>query len=238
MKYFRSALVVAALAAAAVACTTPPAPGGGGGGGGGGTPSGDHNPVVFVHGYVETPSMWNTAIAQFKAAGYTNAEIGNYGFNTTIDSATKSAVGLAKLVDQVLARTGKQKVDIMAHSLGNLVTKACIVEGGCANKVEHWANVSGANNGTNIAYGCTGGACEDMRPTSALVNRLKTKSAVITQQGVKVQVHWTPTDSIILPPSNTKETFAENIQVSGMLNHLNISMDRGVIQDTIKFFAT
>jgi triacylglycerol lipase len=207
-----------------------------------GTPSGK-TPVVFIHGYVLSPAMWNSFVAYLKTQGYTSGDIMNVGYQSSgvgaVD-ATRGAAQLAAAVDQILASTGKTKVNIVAHSLGNLMTKTCIVAGGCAGKVDHWANVAGAQNGTNIAYSCYDPACTDMRPGSALLRSLngngRAENAIRTQ-GIKEQVHWTQTDGIILPPTNSRETYAENIELKKAgLNHLNISDDRTVQADTVALF--
>jgi triacylglycerol lipase len=232
-----AALAVALLAAGSLAaCTSgptqPPS----------GTPSGK-TPVVFIHGYVETPSMWSSFIAYLKTQGYTSGDIINVGYVSSgagAVNATQGAAQLARSVDQILASTGKTRVDIVAHSLGNLITKTCIVQGGCAGKVAHWANVAGANNGTNIANLCSDPACIDMRIGSAHLRQLNAVAeSAIRAQAVKVQVHWTQTDGIITPPTQSRETYAENIEVTTPgVNHLNISNQRSVQADTVAFFQS
>ena len=227
-----AALAVALLTAVSLtSCRNPTQPPSG-------TPSGK-TPVVFINGYILTPAMWDSFVAYLKTQGYTSGDIMNVGYVSTganAVSATEGAAQLAQRVDQILAATGKSKVDIVGHSLGNLMIKACIVEGGCAGKVDHWENVAGAQNGTTIANACFDPACPDMRLGSALIRRLQAADdAAISSQGVKVQVHWTQNDGVINPVRNSFETYATNIEVPG-LNHLNISDSRKVQQDTVAFF--
>jgi hypothetical protein len=185
--------------------------------------------------------MWNSAVAYLRTQGYTSGDIINVGYASNgagaVD-ATGGAAQLATAVDQILRSTGKTKVDIVGHSLGNLMAKTCIVQGGCAGKVAHWENVAGAQNGTAVANFCFDPACTDMRPGSTLVRRLQAADDdAIASQGVKVQVHWTQTDGVISPPTNSLETYARNIELTGV-NHLNISDSRQVHEQTVAFFAT
>jgi triacylglycerol lipase len=201
-------------------------------------PTSAHTPVIFVPGYLEDASMWASADTAFKAAGYQTGDITKLVFDTTTVGAVEAARALSVEVEALEWKTGK--VDLVAHSLGNLVIKECIGEGGCAGKVAHWENISGAQNSTSVATACDGPSCIDMRPGSALVTRLQAgDDAAIAAQGVKVQVHWIAEDDIIQPPQNSTEPYAENILVPNpdkSLTHLNIFNDPGVLGDTVTFF--
>jgi triacylglycerol lipase len=205
-------------------------------------PAKGKTPVIFVHGYAESGAMWDAAVAAFTAAGYQATDLTRFDYPSQGEGAldaTQAAEKLAATVDTVRQASKHDRVDIVAHSLGNLVTKTCIVEGGCRNKVTHWANFAGAQNGTGLAADptlCPDPACTDMAPGSALITRLQAADdAQIARQRVKVQVHWSPNDGIIIPPEGSKEAYAENIEVAGTIDHFTISNDPGVLADTLAF---
>jgi triacylglycerol lipase len=222
-------LVALVLIAGLAGCTTHP-------------PAG-RAPVIFVHGWAEDGTMWDSAVAALTAQGYAASDLNRFDYASTgegaVDAVTASEQ-LAARVDEVRQATGRARVDIVAHSLGNLVTKHCIVEGGCAGKVAHWANLAGAQNGTEIAVFCseTDPACVDMLPGSALITRLQdADDAQIAAQKVKVQVHWSAQDGVIIPPEGSQEPYADNIQVADTLTHLMIPDDPGVLADTVRFLS-
>jgi triacylglycerol lipase len=232
MRHARRAAIFVALIAMITACsntsTTQRASGAGSG----------KTPVIFVHGFFSNGSMWSAAQTAFKAAGYTSGDITVFNYDYSQVGAAQAGQALATEVDFLIQKSGRPKVDIVAHSLGNLVTKACVVDGNCKDKVAHWANFAGAQNSTSIANLCTGPSCDDMKPGSALVTKLQgLDDAAMAAQGVKEQVHWSVNDGVILPPENSKEVYAENINVDST-SHLTISNDAGVLRDTIAFFAT
>jgi triacylglycerol lipase len=231
------ALVAMTAGLALVSCTrhpTPPPP-----------PPAGKAPVIFVHGYAESGAMWETAVTYFTAHGYQASDLTRFDYPSAGPgalNATQAAEKLAAAVDTVLGTTKAHKVDIVAHSLGNLVTKTCIVEGGCKNKVAHWANIAGAQNGTDLAAdptNCPDPACADMTPGSPLITKLQADDdKAIAVQHVGVQVHWSPKDGIIVPPERSKEeTYGENIQVADTIDHFTISNDPGVLADTVAFLA-
>jgi hypothetical protein len=230
VKNVRVALVALAALAGLVACTRNP-------------PPREKTPVIFVHGYAESGAMWDAAVAYFTANGYEASDLTRFEYVTQgpdAVNATQAAEKLAATVETVRRSAHGGRVDIVAHSLGNLVTKACIVEGGCKNKVAHWANFAGAQNGTALAAPeyCPDAPCADMVPGSPLITRLQASDdEQIAKQKVKVQVHWTINDGIIVPPELSQEPFAENIRIADTLDHFTMFVDPGVLGDTVTFLA-
>jgi triacylglycerol lipase len=243
------AFVAVLLMAAAVACTTVPPSGAASG----------RNPVVLVHGYIEGNVIWGTVQSRLKQAGYQAGDITNFAYDTTgagaASSAPTAAAKLATAVDAALAHAHANgnpqadKVDIISHSYGGMVSRYCIEIGACAGKVDHWVSLAGADGGTTIAvlpqlFGQGSGAA--MAPNSATVQLLKAPDNVakLVNQGVKVRVFWSPNDGVINPAQNSQWPNPEhpdpaaNVEVAGTITHLNIFNDAGVITQTIAFLGT
>jgi triacylglycerol lipase len=222
-------------------CTRPP------GGGPGtttttaGNPSpGGRNPVVFVHGFGSSASQWTGVMNQFRAKGYTSAQLSAISYQSP-PAITESAKVLEAEVGRVLARTGAAKVDIVSHSMGSMVAKTCIIVGGCKGKVAHWETMSGVDNGTanEIAIARGTRSNEDVQGRTPLRKQLQDGwQEGIVAEGVKVQVHWSANDGIVVPGSLSQEPPpAVNIAKPG-LNHLNIYSNAGVIGEVVSFFAS
>src|ERR1700760_4405320 len=96
-----AALLLPSTASAAATCTPTPA---------------HPEPVVLVHGTFGDASNWALDAAQLRAAGYCTIAL-HYRNHGTGEIAA-SARQLKTFVDQVLARTGASKVDIVGHSQG------------------------------------------------------------------------------------------------------------------------
>ena len=224
-------VVLAAVVAIGVAACDPIRPTG--------TPSG-RTPVMFVHGWNAQPSTWDTAVAAFKADGYTTGDIENFSYDTGL-SASAAAVQLATEVDYLRTFTGKAKIDIVTHSYGSMVVKYCIEKGGCKNKIAHWMSLAGADNGTSFATICAPlqASCKDMAGQTTTVADLQAAWPQITAQAVKVEVQWSANDGTIVPAENSKEPApAINVQLNSSLGHLAIPGDPGVINETLRFLGT
>ena len=227
-KLWRVALVVALVLGAAACQTTRPS----------GSPSA-HDPVIFVHGWSASPSMWDTAVTAFKTAGYTSGDITVLSYDSS-QSAQQAAATLAAEIDHLRTYTGRSKVDVVSHSLGSMVTRYCIELGSCAGKVDHWMSLAGADNGTAFALACAAfmASCADMAGQTTTIATLQANWNQITAQGVKVEVQWSSGDGIIIPAANSKNPApAANIELDSSLGHLEIPDDPGVLTETIAFFA-
>jgi triacylglycerol lipase len=205
-------------------------------------PASTHRPVIFVHGLgSDELNLWFLAIAHFKTQGYTPGDITVIQY-VSMNGALPASAQLATEVDWLIAHTGKPKVDIVSHSFGSLVTKHCIVEGGCQGKVARWESLAGAQNGTHFkrdasaAAAPSGPSVADLEPDSALVKRLQeTGEAALRAQGVAMQVQWTPGDQAVVPPMLSKEGVADNVELSPLVTHQSILFDASVIQRTCAF---
>ena len=86
-----------------------------------------------------------------------------------------------------------------------------------------------------------------MAPNSAQVQLLKTPANIqkIVDQGVKIEVQWSPNDGVILPAQNSQWPSGSvspdpviNKQVASSIQHLTIYTNSGVIAETIRFLGT
>jgi triacylglycerol esterase/lipase EstA (alpha/beta hydrolase family) len=120
-------------------------------------PSAAHpNPVVLVPGtWATAASVYGTLSPLLAGKGYCVYSL-NYGAMTVIGTTMQSiapmensAAELAGFVDQVLAATGAQKVDIIGHSQGGLMPRYYINNLGGSSKVGSMVSLAGTNQGTN-----------------------------------------------------------------------------------------
>jgi triacylglycerol lipase len=202
-----------------------------------GTPSG-RTPVVFVHGWNGSETLWDTAVDQFHDAGYTTGDITVLYYDSSI-SAQDASVVLAAEVDHLRDYTGQATVDIVSHSYGSMVTRYCIELGGCAGKVDNWMSLAGADNGTAIAGLCAffQASCADMAGQTTTIADLQAAWPQIAAQGVQVEVQWSANDGVIIPATNSQNPApAINLEVDGALGHNDLPADPGVLAETIDFF--
>jgi pimeloyl-ACP methyl ester carboxylesterase len=109
----------------------------------------DEDPIVFVHGFVLNSGEWNVMMNRFRDLGYPDDALWAISFSDSLQSSRINARDeLAPYVDNVLAVTGAEKVDIVAHSMGGLSTRLWIGFYGGAEKVRDYVSLSGTHHGT------------------------------------------------------------------------------------------
>ncbi len=192
-------------------------------------------PVVFVHGFAGDETNWIPTIAWFRANGYTAAETWAYGYNWTADNRV-NARGLATYVDQVRARTGHDRVDIVNHSMGGLVTGWYVNKLGGQPKVRHVASIAGANHGTTAAYACIAfTSCQQMVPGSQFIRDYTAGDE--TPGDTRYATWYSPCDGVILPYTSTPLAGATNHFVLCQ-NHVAFLADPFVLNAVRQFLAT
>ena len=215
MRAFRCIAALALLVAAGIATTGAPASG-----------QTARNPILFVHGWNSSASTWNTMIGRFQAAGYSSNELMAITYNSNTSNRT-IAGQVQTAVNELRARTGAAKVDIIAHSMGSLSTRSYLKERGGTAYVDDWVSLAGPNHGTNWAYVCYlfSRGCRDMIPNSDLLTALN--SGDPTPGSTNYGTFWSNSDDIINPDDSVlltgaTNTFAGSIEHSDFLSRADV----------------
>lgn len=115
-------------------------------------PFGPPYPIILVHGF----SGWNDVgavgyfylvVADLSAAGadVTSPALPPY------DASLDRAVVLARVIDEVLGRTHKRKVHLIAHSQGGIDSRMLITDLGYSDRVASLTTISTPHRGTALA---------------------------------------------------------------------------------------
>jgi triacylglycerol lipase len=171
-------------------------------------------PILFVHGWNSSGSVWNTMIGRFQADGWTAAQTNSWSYNTAQSNVTTAGQVNTK-VDQIRAATGAAKVDIVSHSMGGLNTRYYLKNLGGAAEVDEWVSLGGPNHGTQTAYACFWNtSCFEMHPGSSFLNNLNAVDE--TPGAVNYGTWWSPCDEVINPDSSVPLSGATNTQTACM----------------------
>ena len=183
------------------------------------------DPILFVHGWNSSGSTWDTMVSRFAGAGYTAQELYRYSYDTSQSNKT-TAAQIDAHVDQILAATGADQVDIIAHSMGSLSSRWYVkFLGGDDGPVDAWVSLGGPNHGTDTAYFCFSTACSEMRPGSSFLDELNAGDE--SPDGVRNATWWSPCDSVINPDSSVPVQGATNTQTA-CIGHSDLHQDATV----------
>jgi pimeloyl-ACP methyl ester carboxylesterase len=146
LRLVASALVVVGLLVAAPAAAADPTA----------QPAFRENPILFVHGIEGSGAQFDSQKMRFMSNGYPERWIDEVDYNSTRAVADKSEVD--QQIDNAIAaleqRTGKSKVDVVAHSLGTSVMYDYLTNGALAAQrranVAHYINVDGQSQNPGV----------------------------------------------------------------------------------------
>lgn len=188
-------------------------------------------PVLFVHGYFVTANAGGATWANFKNQMIKEGWPEEYLFNPSFDEVQGCDPGHAMeidaWVDDIIDKTGFDKVDIVCHSGGCLNT-AWYLRFFCGvNKVRNFIGLAGAVHGTVVAcvdwWSCGAdemciGLGDDgwkENPLLVAVNECDETLGDVLYTSI-----WSDYDEIIRPPEGSELAGAHNIEVeTPMVEH-------------------
>ena len=206
------------------------------------TQSRERHPVVIVHGFqvfcgTETNATWRTWIDESLLRGYRRGDVSVFEYDSCARNEA-SIAGLAQYVDQLMARTGATKVNIIAHSVGSIISRACIRFGGCAGKVDKLISIAGANHGTIWGWACPiaiwAPTCGDAAPDSERLRTLNADDETWGDTKYVTLVSWC--DLTIVPFTGTALAGAINIVSDRCIGHTDWRTDFEYARRTFDWF--
>lgn len=190
------------------------------------------DPILFVHGYLESASLWNTMIGRFEKDGYKKSELSAYTYNTSTSNKTLAETEVKSHVESLLKATGATKVDIVAHSMGSLNSRWYVKFLGGEGKVDDWVSLGGPNHGTETANFCFSTSCVEMRVGSKFLGELNAGDE--TPGTVNYGTWWSPCDEIINPDSSVSLSGATNTETA-CISHTALTTDETVYKQVREF---
>jgi len=190
------------------------------------------DPILFVHGFSENATLWNTMISRFEKDGYPKSYLRAYTYETSQSNKTDAEQIVKPEVENLLKTTGASQVDIVSHSMGSLNTRWYIKFDGGEPKVNDWVSLGGPNHGTNTANFCPLTSCVEMRVGSTFLSELNAGDE--TPGVVNYGTWWSPCDEIISPHSSVLLTGATNTETA-CISHSALTTDETVYKQVREF---
>lgn len=181
-------------------------------------------PVLLVHGIAHNASAFISMKAKMKKHGWIHVFTMNY--NTLNRNLLKMVEDVSSQVDKIIEITGASQIDIVAHSLGGIVSRYYMSVGAGRGKVKNLVTLGTPHKGTYLSpllktLALTKTLSADLYTNSAFLKKLKKmtlpKNSTITS--IYSQYDWTvwPQDNSFVegsPPfafKNIKLDFVSHI---------------------------
>ncbi len=153
-------------------------------------------PVLLVPGWSDTGRDMAPLRLRLLAAGWPSGHVETLTFHDPTGSNRDHALEIDSAAAELLARTGAERLDIVAHSMGGLAARLAL-EGPDAPPVRRVVFLATPHRGTWAAYVAWGAGGEEMEPGSPFLDSLNAHPPV--PPGVEAMTIRTPLDTHILP---------------------------------------
>ncbi|HRI91624.1 MAG: alpha/beta fold hydrolase [Candidatus Accumulibacter sp.] len=177
-------------------------------------------PVLLIHGYGCSRGAWWWLRAHLEAAGWTVATISLEPIYTSIDNYVDP---VARRIDAVLAATGAERLILVGHSMGGLVSRAYLQRYGDA-RVARLVTLGTPHQGSELARLGFGANGREMRPNSAWLQALASPPAAVGTVAI-----YSPHDNFVLPAERLELPGAQSQTINGV-GHLAMLFSPRVIQ--------
>ena len=161
-------------------------------------------PVLLVPGYGGSTASLQVLTDALAAAGRDARIVTPTGSGT--EDLRDQAADLGRAVDDVLAETGADSVDLVGYSAGGVVVRIYVADLGGGSTVRRAVTLASPHHGTDLAAlaGSLGAeacpaACQQLDPDSDLLRRLNADDE--TPPGPAWVALWTEDDKTVVPPS-------------------------------------
>lgn len=152
--------------------------------------------VLLVHGYLCNRGLWWWIRRRLRSR---HLAIATVNLEPPLADLNQLAAQLARRIDAVLEETGAEKLILITHSMGGLVSRAYLQANGAA-RVARLLMLAAPTHGTHVARLSCGVNARQMRPRSQWLQRLNAQPL----PPIAISNIWTRDDEILLPPDTAR----------------------------------
>lgn len=167
-------------------------------------------PLVLVHGLGANRGTWSLLKMFLRVNGHKRV----YSFGYEKGTIPEFAADLKKFIEEVLQATGESQVDIVAHSLGGIVSRYCIQRLGMADRIRTLITLASPHGGTYAAQYANTDLTVPLRPDSELIRDLNQED--MSQYGVRFITVYSDRDIYVVPAEKMTHEAARNLFVPGI----------------------
>lgn len=185
-------------------------------------------PVVLVHGFLENGSNFKTLQQRLEKNGI-ECYIARLKPSDGRGGLESIAAGLKNDIDASFGT--QQSLNIVAFSMGGLVSRHYLQNLGGAARCQKFITISSPHHGTRAAWLYPSKGVSQMRPSSEFLKNLAATEHRLA--AVQLTSYRTPMDLVILPPESSIWESAENISFPVPLHPMMLTSQR-VLDDVEK----
>jgi triacylglycerol esterase/lipase EstA (alpha/beta hydrolase family) len=190
-------------------------------------------PILLVHGLVCNGAAWRWAQRYLRRHGVDRTYTIN--LEPVLGHIDVYARQLADRVEQICLQTGEQKLLIVAHSMGGLVSRAYLHRHGGERRVAALLTVGSPHHGTVLANSfAVAENIRQMQPGNAWLNALNRFEQ--SPPPIPIVSVYSAHDNLVSPQATSRLAYAENVRLTG-IGHVTLLFSTEVAELVCGFVA-
>ncbi len=188
-------------------------------------------PIVFVHGYLHNRSAWIKYSKWLKRDGFRHQlAVDLKGKFARIETYAEQ---LSREIDDLIKKCQVDRVDIVAHSMGGLVSRYYVQKLGGSGRVRKLVTLGTPHNGTKVAVFIVGKARSEMLPGSEFLRNIKIKDKE-SLGGSELTVLYSDADFMVVPTALARvDAKGVRNKCVGLISHIGFIYSRKVYDEVL-----
>jgi pimeloyl-ACP methyl ester carboxylesterase len=153
-------------------------------------------PTLLLHGWGQNWADWWGLALRLRSRGRGSLYVMNYWFFGPIE---KSAARLGRTVARIRRETGADRIHVVAHSLGGIVTRTFVEQQADVAQIRTLVAIGSPLAGTHRTGGHWGAASRQMLPGCDFLQKLGPPSP---PDGTRYHAIWSHSDGMVIPANS------------------------------------
>ncbi len=185
-------------------------------------------PILLVHGMIDNRMIFAVLRQRLRRRGFGRVFTINYSPAT--NDIREAAKDLSRAIEELVARTGYERVHVIGHSLGGLIARYYAQRLGGDERVHTLVTLGTPHGGSLLAYGLPVRLGHQLRPGSDLLNELTLPAPLCRTRFV---AYFSDLDQVVIPHENGRidhpDLLSRNVAVHGV-GHMSLPIQPSVVR--------
>jgi pimeloyl-ACP methyl ester carboxylesterase len=192
-------------------------------------------PVLLVHGLVDNRSVFSVMNRSLRRRGFTHVCTWNY--SPLLTDIARGAADLGAHIERICEQTGHDRVHVVGHSLGGLISRYYVQRQGGDERVESLVTLGTPHHGSLWAHVVPTPLIRQLRPGSPVIQQLAEPAPGCR---TPITAIYSDLDQMVVPTASGRcdhpDLRARNVLVRG-IGHMSLPRHRSVVDEVAATLA-
>jgi pimeloyl-ACP methyl ester carboxylesterase len=192
-------------------------------------------PVLLVHGLVDNRSVFSLMHRSLRRRGF--AHVCTWNYSPLLTDVARGAADLGAHIESICEQTGHDRVHVVGHSLGGLISRYYVQRLGGDRRVESLVTLGTPHHGSVWAHVVPTPLIRQLRPGSPVIRELEEPAPDCR---TPVTAIYSDLDQMVVPTSSGRcdhpDLRARNLLFRGV-GHLSLPRHRAVVDEVAATLA-